>query len=155
PRRARERRLLLRARPPRLRLRLAPRDVRLERRLQPVARVLARRAAGGFRGFPVHAALSTWDGATRPDRVPDAARLRLRGGEIASNTRPTKAGCSSSEVEHSLGKGEVESSILSCSTTPIPSGSTPPAVRRSGRGEMCVRALAVMRRRCLPWRSAR
>ncbi len=35
----------------------------------------------------------------------------------AAHTRPPER-CSSSVVEHSLGKGEVESSILSCSTIP-------------------------------------
>ena len=37
---------------------------------------------------------------------------QLSGGPAGPGVR-----CSSSVVEHSLGKGEVESSILSCSTT--------------------------------------
>lgn len=48
----------------------------------------------------------------RPDGV---ASLRLRHAPIAI-IRPTVRRCCSSEVEHSLGKGEVESSILSSST---------------------------------------
>jgi hypothetical protein len=40
----------------------------------------------------------------------------LRHGWIASNSPRTHNRCRSSEVEHSLGKGEVESSILSGST---------------------------------------
>ena len=40
-----------------------------------------------------------------------ALRLPVRYGRSAAI-----AGCGSSVVEHSLGKGEVESSILSCST---------------------------------------
>src|SRR5690606_10151623 len=57
PRRAFDRRLILCARLPRLRLRLAPRDIRLQRRLEPFVATLA---GPGFRGLPVHAALSTW-----------------------------------------------------------------------------------------------
>ena len=49
--------------------------------------------------------------------------MRLRHCGIASNS-PAQ-GCCSSEVEHSLGKGEVESSILSSST-----------IRRSEQGDV-------------------
>ena len=41
--------------------------------------------------------------------------LGRRAGRVSSGKFPGKR-CSSSVVEHSLGKGEVESSILSCST---------------------------------------
>ena len=42
--------------------------------------------------------------------------LRPRAGGARRTAASAKVRCCSSVVEHSLGKGEVESSILSCST---------------------------------------
>ncbi len=41
-------------------------------------------------------------------------------GTYPNRSDPLGKGCGSSVVEHSLGKGEVESSILSCSTSLTP-----------------------------------
>ena len=76
-------------------------------------------AVGGGRPCPVCRCFSSMASLIRsrrprPERV---QRMRLRHGRIASNQPPLRR-CSSSVVEHSLGKGEVESSILSCSTSP-------------------------------------
>ena len=58
-------------------------------------------------------------GTSRPVRGATARRsrtaFRLTGQKAIGSARRC---CSSSVVEHSLGKGEVESSILSCSTIP-------------------------------------
>ncbi len=60
--------------------------------------------------------------------------LRVPG---CCGTVPRIARCSSSVVEHSLGKGEVESSILSCSTilTPAAQGGGSKIVEEGDQGQ--------------------
>ena len=95
-------------------LRLPPLEVFAQSRRQPLA---ARRRFFRFAGFGHSVCRFAFRRQIPCAKQPPMARIAALFGPFARQ-RPEKASCRSSVVEHSLGKGEVLSSILSGSTIP-------------------------------------